>query len=288
MIYLFIGAVCRKLNILSQKSQGDFINFLLKIALPCMVFSSFKLEMNIENMRIASLALVISLTVCVVSFFLGKILYRKYDFSIRSIMQYNTLISNAGFAGLPIVTSAYGTTALFFASFFLIPFRVFIWTAGVALFKKGGVKTGIKGVLLTPGTIAVMLGLVRMITRIPVPEILDSSIDHISDCSLPLSMIVIGAILSEVPIKTVLNKAVLYLSFVRLLALPLITLVVLRLLNAPELITSSSVLLVGMPAGTMSVMFAQDSDTDAAFASKCVFVSTILSLITIPLLSLLL
>ncbi|MEM1484101.1 AEC family transporter [Oscillospiraceae bacterium PP1C4] len=287
-IYLLVGIYARKKNIINEVTRQSFVDFLLIIALPCMIFNSFRLKFTVEMVKLASLSLLLSFGVCLVSFLLGKVIYNRYPLGEKCIMQYGTLVSNAGFAGLPLVASAFGDEALFYASIFIIPNRIFMWSAGISLFTAASFKNGLKKVMLNPGIIAVELGLVRMIFNIPLHPVLDEAVRNIGGCTSALSMILVGAILADVDIKTVLQKNVFVLSFVRLLLLPCLLLGVLKLLGLSGAMAASAVMLTGMPVGATTAILAQKYDADYRFGSKCVFVSTILSLFTAPLLALLL
>lgn len=94
-------------------------------------------------------------------------------------------------------------------------------------------------------------------------------------------------ILAGVNIRTIFTKLTLYYSGLRLLAIPLVTLLICRILGTSELVTGVSVLLAGMPAGSTTAILAEKYDGDAVYASGCIFVSTLLSLLTIPALSVL-
>ncbi|MDR2933640.1 MAG: AEC family transporter [Oscillospiraceae bacterium] len=285
-IYLAIGVFARKMKIIGSEALQSFINYIINIALPCMIFNSFALDMSRERLLSALFVLAVSFAICLLSWILGKLLYRRVPDDQRGIMQYGTLISNAGFAGLPLVEGAFGPEALFYASVFLIPSRIFMWSTGISLFTTASLRTKIKSVLLNPGIIAVVLGLFQMILQVPLHPILSKALLNIGNSTSSLSIIVVGAILAEVPIRTVLEKNVLILSFVRLILIPGIVLIVLKAMGTPLLITASCVLLTGMPCGSTTALLAQKYGANYQFASKCVFVSTVLSLITAPLLAL--
>ena len=285
-IYLLVGVYARKKNIINDKTRQGFIDFIIQIALPCMIFHSFNQNISIKELKYAGIVLISSFLICMFSMILGKWIYKKYPFEKRSILQYGAIISNAGFAGLPLVAAAYGDQALFYASIFIIPNRIFLWSAGISLFTEADRKTRVKSALLNPGMIAVGIGLVKMLFNIPIHPTLNTVIKNIGDITGPLSMIVVGAILADVEVKTVFEKGVLNLSFIRLIFIPSIAMVVMKLLHMDEIAIKVAVVLTAMPAGTTTAILAQKYGADYRFGSKCVFVSTVLSMITVPILTL--
>ncbi len=286
-IYLSVGAIAYRSRIIKKEMIPGFVDFIINIIMPCMVFNSFNQQLTADKLLSAASCLLLSFGISILSFLLGKVLYLRYSFEERCIMQYGTVVSNSGFAGLPLVSTAFGDEALFYASIFMIPTRIFMWSAGLSLFTNTNAKDTCRKVLLNPCVIACEVGLLRMALNLELPVILDTALKNIGGCSSAMSMIIIGAILAEVDIRKVIQVKVLYLSFVRLILLPLITLGIFKLLGIGGLEMASSVLLVGMPAGSTTAILAQKYGADAEFASKCVFVSTVLSLITAPLLTLL-
>jgi len=287
-IYILIGIYTRKKSIITKENQQKFIDFVLRILMPFMIFNSFKKELTFDTIINVSVVLGISFTSIIIALLISKIVYRKYSYEKRCIMQYGTIVNNAGFAGLPLAGEILGEMGLFYASFFLIPNRIFMWSAGISLFEKTDNKTKWKNVLLNPNIIAVILGILRGLLSINLPYVLEYSIEKIAATVSPISMIIVGAILADVDIKTIFDKAVFFVAGVRLIVLPLITLGITSILNVDTTIAGVSLILTAMPVGTTTVLLAAKYNKDVEFASKCVFVTTILSLLVVPLLMMLL
>lgn len=123
-----------------------------------------------------------------------------------------------------------------------------------------------------------------MFTQYIPPQAITRTLKYLSSCTLPVSMLIIGSILAEVNIKRILSKSILYFSGIRLLVIPVITLAICHMLHVDELATGICVILAGMPAGSTTAILAEKYDGDALFASRIVFFTTMMSLITIPIL----
>lgn len=285
LIYMLLGVYVRKRNIVPAESRPHFTDFLVQITLPCMVFNSFNRDFTPSQLITACQVLFCAFLVCLFSFLLGKILYRNTAPARRSVMRYGTLISNGAFAGLPQVQGIYGPLGLFYGSIYLIPSRIFMWSAGTSMFVQADRKARIINILKNPGIIAVLLGLPRMLLQIPLPVAVDTALQAVGDCTNPLSMMVIGIILADVSIRDVIERDVLYLTAVRLLLIPAVLLAVMRLLHADPVLTGVSVILTAMPVGATTQVLAQKYGADHVLASKCVLTSTILPLFTIPVMS---
>lgn len=284
-LYMLVGVYCRKSGMFTNEMRSKLTDFVVFITLPCMVFESFHMDMNMDVLMSGATALLIACAMALAALAAGKILYNRFDFREKCIMQYGTLVTNSGFAGLPLISGIYGKTGLFLASIFIIPTRILMWSAGISLFTQKGTRAErIKKVMLNPAIIAVELGLVRMFLKFPLPAFLDSAIDHMGACTAPLAMALVGAILADVSLKGIWEKKALYLVLVRQIALPVLCLISLRILHVDSLMMGVSVVLSGMPIGSTTAILAQKYGADAQFASKCVFISTVSSLITVPIL----
>lgn len=288
ILYLLVGMYARKKKIITQENIQKFIDLVLTLLMPCMIFQSFNRDLTIELISQALVLMLVGFGVGIVSIFLGKILYRKYEPEKRSIMQYATLVNNAGFAGLPMTEGIFGDLGLFYASLAIIPNRIYMWSAGISLFTETELKQRIKNVALNPNIIAVALGLIRAFCGFKLPLPLDKAMTNMGNIVAPLSMIIVGAILAEVEWKTLFDLDVLYLAVIRLIALPVLVGVVLRFIPIDRTAAGVELILTSMPAGTTTALMAAKYGADVKFASKCVFVTTVLSLVTVPLTMLLL
>ena len=285
-IYMAVGFCCRKVRIFTDEARDKLTDFVVFVTLPCMIFESFHMAFSLEALRQGAVALLIAVCMAGVALLLGKVLYNRFPYEEKSILQYGTLVSNSGFAGLPVVSGTYGDEGLFLGSLFIIPTRILMWSAGISLFTRADAKQAVKKVLLNPGIIAVEVGLVRMVLQLPLPHFVDTAVDNLGACTSPMAMALVGAILADVPLKTVFDPKSFYLVAVRQFLLPGICLAALRLLQVDPLTIGVSVALTGMPIGSTTAILAQKYGADAQFASKCVFISTLTSLVTVPILTL--
>ena len=286
LVYLAVGMYCMKVGLIDRDSKEKLVDIILRITLPYMIFNSFNKPLTPEVMKQTALILVVAVSISILSFLLGKVIYNKYPQKKKSILQYCTLVNNSGFLGMPMVSAVYGSEGLFAASIFIIPNRIFMWTAGLAMFTTADFRTKCKNILLNPCIVTVFLGIARRITGFPVPEFLDTAIANTGAVTTPLSMMVIGTMLIGVPWKKLLEPSIFRLAFVRLIALPLVALYILNLIDAQPLLAGVSLILTGMPAGSTSALLAAKYGADEDYASRCIVTTTIMSLATIPVLML--
>ena len=287
LIYLAVGIYCRLKGFIDDATKKKLVDLILKVTLPCMIFESFSSPLTPEVLKKTGLVFLVAACIAVLSFLIGKVAYNFMPPEKRSILQYSTLVNNSGFLGLPMVSAVYGDEGLLFASIFIIPNRIMMWTAGISLFTESDKKSAVKNILLNPGIVAVYLGMGRRIIGIPFPEFADTALSKIGQITTPLSMMIIGTMLVGVVWKELVQPVILYMSFIRLILLPIAALLILRFLHMDSLLTGVSIIMTGMPAGATTALLAAKYGADEEFASQLVVTSTILSLVTMPLLMLL-
>jgi predicted permease len=288
MLFLLtlIGFYARKRNIVTPEARAHLSDLLIEVILPMNILSSFDMQLDSGLLKRAALALVLSFGVQILSLLLSRLLYRKADAPKRSVLRYSTVVSNAGFMGLPIVRAAMGTEAALYASIALIPIRVFMWSAGLSLFTKTDFKSALKRLVTHPCNIAVAVGFVVLLIPGGLPDVLSGAVSSVGSCATAVSMMIIGGFLAEIDLKSVITKDAIYYSVLRLLLIPMAVLGIMTLLKVDRLLAGAIILLTAMPAGSTTAILAAKYDGDAAFASRIIFVSTMLSLVTIPVFSL--
>ena len=213
---------------------------------------------------------------------LSKLIYKPFSDKVNPVMRFTAIFSNCGYMGLPMMKALYGDDGVFYGSFYIVVFHIILWTIGIRIFSgEGG---GWKKVLLNPAVIAVYLGMAVFVLQLPVPEVVVGSVKAIGDMTMPLAMLIIGAVLSTAKLNEVFTDPKVYLtSFVRLIAMPLLALVLTRVAGLPAMPSAVLVTAVAMPAAANITIFAEMFEKDSIFASKCVSVSTLLSILTAPL-----
>ncbi len=282
-LLIAIGYVLGKKNIITKEGRKSITDLIIHVILPCNIIVSFFIEMNLHILTSCFVIFLLSIGIQLFSTFVGKYFYPHANERMLPVLRYATICSNGGFMGNPLVEGIYGSQGLLYASIYLIPQRIVMWSAGLSCFTKAKGKEVIKKVITHPCIIAVAIGLFFMITQISLPVSFEKTLRTLSGCTTSLSMIIIGVILSEINAKTIFSKMNAYYCFIRLILFPAIVLSIGMILHLDPLVTAVSVVLSGMPAGTTTAILAAKYDGDAHFAVKCVFLSTLLSLITIPL-----
>lgn len=287
LILVLLGIIAGKKKMITKSTRQSLTDIFINFILPCNIFLAFNMKITRDLLYKGLMIIIVTLVCQLFCYVLSRVLYRNTNEGKRKVLQYATLCSNSGFMGNPVVQGVYGSQGLLYASIAMIPIRVFMWSFGLSVFTTTDGKSTIKKLLTHPCIIAVELGILRMAVGIELPVFINKSMENLSSCVTAISMIIIGSILAEIDIKSILNKQLLFYSFIRLIFIPGVIFIVLRLINMDNLITGVTVLLAGMPAASLTAILAAKYEGDFEFASKCVFFSTIASLFTLPVFSML-
>ena len=287
---MMVGVIANKVHIITSQNRKAFSDLLINIVLPCNIVNSFlsKVEISDSFFRNCVLMLLLSSGIQIFATFISKLLFARFEKKKKNIMSYGLICSNSSFIGLPIAETLYGSIGVMYTSMYQIPTRFTMWTAGLSLFTSVDKKDAFKKLAKHPCIIAIFVGFFLMLLPVSLPSFLQNTIVSISRCTIVLSMLVIGAILVETDIRTIFTKEVLYYTAIRLLLFPLFIFAVLQPFHLDPLLISICVIMSGMPAGSTTSVLADKYNCDPAFASRIIFVSTLFSIFTIPILGILL
>lgn len=299
------GAILKRKGILKEESRGIITDLVMYGLLPCNIINSFRMEFDLEILKRFALVLGISMSVQVVSYGLSRVLYNHKPDAVKRVLQYCTIVSNSGFLGLPIVEGVFGAEGMMYASVYIIPMRVMMWSAGIACFTTSpDMKSVVKKIAVHPCIVAVYIGLGLMFLQVPLGIVygellqtagplsvviqtlvlaLDKAVKSLGGCTTAITMILIGTMLADMKLKDMVDLDALLISVVRLGLLPGMLLAGCRIFGLDPLLAGICVLITGMPAGSTSAILAAKYGCDYMFATKCVVVSTLLSMLTIPL-----
>ncbi len=282
-LYMLCGVIVAKIGIIRDNNRQVVVRLLMDVAMPMMVLSAFNKPTTAEDIRASFLVMLIALAGCVVTGLIGKVIWRKEPENKRKVLMYASMFSNAGNAGLPILKLVFDDVGVFMGSMYLIPPRILQWTVGLGFFVRPQKGSWVRNVLLNPMVVTIYIGAVLMATGWQIPGVFGSAITNLGNMTAPLSMILIGATLSGMNLKMLLDKSVLLVSALRLLIFPMLFAVGLKFLGTDLTTMNICVILLAMPAASNTAAMAERYGGDYVFASACVSVTTLLSVLTVPL-----
>ncbi|NLL39869.1 MAG: AEC family transporter [Clostridiales bacterium] len=285
-IILAIGYCLNKLKILDSNSNKLLTKLVLNIAMPCtIIYSVLSRKNGVSGRDTAFFMLMILLTFAIAFVLvipLPRLLRNQKEDS--GLYRYLTVFGNVGFMGFPVAMSVFGEESAFYVALFNIPFSLLAFSVGIMMISGSGGEINPR-LFINPSLIASVLAILIFFFKIPIPVIITKTAGQLGQLTTPVAMLVIGSTLAAIPPSEVFRQWRLYpVSFVKLIVVPLITWLVLRILIDDPLMLGVLVVLAGMPTATSATMICMEYGGNEKLASKGVFITTLFSMITIPLL----
>lgn len=276
-----LGIFLYRKKILSEQGAKDLGAILIRIIIPCVIIKSYFIKFSQEKL----IELAISGGLALLSLLLGMIISYIIYGKKKKIENFAAAFSNAGFIGIPLVQGAFGDSAVFYIASYIALLNLFQWTYGVFIITEDKETIKLKKIINNPVFIGLAIGISIFLLNIPIPEIIKRTIGFIAGMNSPIAMIVLGVYLSKIEIKSIFTDLNLYLCvLLRLVILPLLTLILFYILPIENLLIIMIILIATCtPVGANIVIFAQQYDKDYLLSLKTVCLSTIVSIITIPL-----
>ena len=288
VILLALGYLCARLKLVGPEFNKGLSKLVINFFLVGMILSSVinkEMELTGAEALTGFLMLALMMLICFAIAWISPGVLRIKD-GDKGMYRMLVAFMNNGFMGFPIVAAIYGEGAVFFASLSNIPFNLLLYSAGVMLLREGseGEKFKLRNAINAP-LVATLIATIILVLKIPVPAIIDDTVDTISSATVPLSMMCIGLSLGSVSLKDAFVHPRLYgLSFVRLVVCPLIVWFVMSFFITNPVILGTIVILSACPSAVICSILGIENGRDGIEYSEAVFLCTVLSMITIPLL----
>ncbi|MGE4284726.1 MAG: AEC family transporter [Clostridia bacterium] len=287
-ILMMIGYIVRRLNIVDSTFSKNLSNFLFAIILPAMIINSMNFPFSIKVLIDGGWLIIISMGVMLFSVIISMIAIKffKVDILSENVYYFGLIFSNFSFMGFPVISAIYGQEGVLYTSIFILVIRILFNTVGVAIMQRGSGgkdKIQLKNIL-NPPIIAVFIGLTIFLFKIQIPKPIAMSLSMLSSAMTPLGMIVIGLILANQKFTQMFSDVKVYIaSFIRLIFIPVCLLIPLKMLGFDSLIVGVPVIVTAMPMAATASILAEKYNGNSYLGAQCMFVSSLLSIITIPL-----
>ncbi len=290
-IMIAIGYASFRMNVIDRQGAKGLSSFLVNISLPCLIIVSMQIPLTGESfgntLRMFGIAAVYYLISFAFAFAVPRFLSK--DEHETGVMKFMLVFSNLGFMGIPVTAAIFGAEAVFYTSLVMLPFGLLVFSAGILMLRPDLGKTMNPKLFLNSGILSSLVGLVFFFTGFVIPSPFIDVFVILGDLTTPLAMVVVGALLATLPVSGMFGDLKIYfISFLRLVAIPFAVYLVLLPFVEDKLFIGIAVLLASMPVAANSVLLAEEYEVDSTLASKGVFISTLLSLITVPVMAMLL
>lgn len=286
-LMMAVGFFLGKRGKLSKQTLSQLSSLLLYVVCPAIMIDTFMVKVRTEE---TVHALLIAGAVMVGTYVLNMVLiqpwFRKATQDERGVMRFASIYGNTGFMGIPLIQAVLGDAGMIAAIVSLAVFNISIWTHGGYL-MGGKTRISLKKALLNPGVIGFAIAILLFILQIKLPGPLVSAIGFVGDLNTPLAMVVIGGQMAAVNFRELFGDWRLYVvSAIKLLAMPLVTMLVLLPFGVDQVTYMAAAILAGCPVAGATSLFCQMTGKDTSLAARLVTLSTLLCIVSLPLVAL--
>lgn len=293
MLILFLimmaGYALRKTGIINDANAKCLSALVVNIFNPALIFSS-AISQSSGSPESVYLTFLIAAVSYLLLIALGKVFQRFFspEKMVRNVYQLLFVFANVGFIGIPLANAMFGPSSLIYVAIFVLEYNLLIYTYGISLTAPRSTTAQSSfspRALLNMGTVACVAAIVFFLLQIPVPEILSTPISYLGNCATPISLLVIGtSIGAQEKLSVLFTQKKLYIfCILKLLLIPFVGILVFKYLPIPEFISELTVIMLAMPCGSLTLMLVQRAGLDETECCTGIILSTIFSVVTIPL-----
>lgn len=284
-VMFVIGWAARTFGILDRSSTKRLSVFLMSICMPLLVVSAFEENVETGSVGLLGTVLVVAVIVHLVPTVLAFFLFRGKRPADAASLRFAAVLPSCGVAALPLLKAVFPDLGAFYAACFMLFSVFYMWSVGAFMlsFGKGKSFLSCLAELFNPCVIGALVGLILFLLRIRLPAFILVPVNFVGYMAIPLSMIVLGSMLREIPIKNAFLNADVYISaFIKLLALPLLVLLGCMIFGISRWTAILCVLLAALPATTLTPALAERYGAGRATGIACSAVNAVLSVFTLP------
>ncbi len=287
ILYLIVavGFIADRLHVFGESTAKRSNDLLFYIVTPAVMIQSFmNMEFKLETAGAFFIAfLCMSGTLTVANLIAVPFFNKSGD--NKAVFKYASGYGNMGYMALPLCQAMLGSEGVFYCSAGVVAFNILSFTHGIWVMTrdKGETKFDFKKLFFNPGVISVLIGMPIFIFGLDLPEVVDSAVNYVASLNTPLAMIFFGTYIANTDLKTMFSVKENYLvALLKLVALPLIMLAALRLCGVTGVLLTACIISASVPSANNTVMFSAKYGNDTGVASKVVTFTSVLSVLTIP------
>ncbi len=284
-ILIAVGIICGKTKLLDQRAVKGMTSLVLYFVTPCVMIHAFQDARFSPDMLTKLLVTAVAgFGVHIGSILLSQLVFRDKDSSRRAVLKFAAVFSNCGFMSLPLQQALLGSEGVFYGSIFVAVFNLVSWTYGLVIMSGTLSSLNAKKLLTNPGIIGVFLAVLLWVLNIRLPELVATPVNYLASLNTPLPMIIIGCHLASAKFTSALKDKWCYLCIaMRLTVIPVCAMLLLYLCGIRGSMLVAIVIASSAPTAATTTMFATLYDREVSLSVSIVSLTTVISLITMPL-----
>lgn len=285
-ILIGLGALGAKTGLLRPEGKQTLSNLLVNLVVPAMIISSYRMEFSAEILHNLMAAFALSTLSILLGLIITLLFTARSRDSRTPIFRFACVFSNAGYIGLPLISALFGSEGLLYASAFFTLFNLLLWTVGYSMVSgSSDPKKVTQSLLHCPAIYAIVVGLAIYLLH-GLPDLIVQPMELLGSMNTPLSMLITGMLIASGDLhRTLTDQHIWKLTVVRMLFIPVLTIAAFAALGLFRcgMVTQVILLLECCPAASITSVFAVQFHHDEQFAAGSVVLTTLLSILFLPL-----
>lgn len=281
-ILVAIGYICNKTKILKSAWVKDMTNFVLYIVTPCVIINSYQREFDKQMLIGLAITLAASFLSFALNILIAHLLVKDKDKRREKTLRFGAVFSNCGYMSLPLQQAMLGEIGVFYGATYVAVFQIMLWTYGVLVMSGDRKSISLKNIIINPGVLSTSVGIVLFVCSLTIPFSVIEPIKHLASLNTPIPMVIVGYHLAETTIKIKGLSA--YVTMVlRLIVSPIFMILGLWLCGISGDILVACTIATSSPVAAVTTMFSEKFGGDTSLSATMVSITTLLSIITMPL-----
>ncbi|MDD5922172.1 MAG: AEC family transporter [Eubacteriales bacterium] len=282
-LLMIVGWALGKLKMIDDASYAGITNLALYLIIPCTMIQSFQFTFSKRMLLSFFLCGGISLAAHLSYFFLSRLFVRSKDQGDKKVLVMLAMFANCNFMGIPLLVSVLGKEGVFYGSAYAVVNPVLIWTLGQIYMSGSKSGTEIRKALVNPSTIGILIGLFLFITGLSLPKVVNTCIGYLAGMAVPLPMLLVGYMLCNLDLRKMLKDIRLWQGIsLRIVFFPVLTLLILYLVGIRGDMLTAITIEAACPGATLIVLLSSKYKCNDKLAAALCSVSTIFSVLTMP------
>ncbi len=288
-LIMITGYVMYKKRIIDDEANVRYTRLVLNISLPAQIITAFVSNQGIvpkkEVVSVFGMSVLLYLIYAVIGVLF--LMATKVSEKQRGTYLFMMMFGNVGFMGFPVIEAIFGEEAMMYAVIFNVIFNLLVYSVGILMIGKDGLQGFSIKKLINMPLMSALVSIVLFFADIQLPEVFMTSLDFLGKVTTPVAMLILGSVLAKLRFRELLDEWRVYVfTVIKLIILPFIVILLFsRVFEMPRLVTGVFIVLSAMPVATNSTMLAIEYNGDIPLTSKGIFFTTVLSIVTIPLIA---
>ena len=287
-LIMVVGYVMYKKHLIDDEANVRYTRLVLNVSVPAQIITAFVSNQGVvsrtEVVRVFGMSLAIYAVYAAVG--VAFLFLFRVEKKQRGTYLFMIMFGNVGFMGFPVIEALLGKEAMIYAVIFNVIFNLLVYSIGIVMIgSRGEGMTFDAKKLWNMPLVSSLLSVILFFANIRLPDVVMTSLGFLGDITTPVAMLILGAVIAKMPLRELFDEWRIYVfTAIKLFLIPFVIIGLFRFVPVQsELIRQCMIVLSAMPVATNTTMLAIEYDGDMSLASKGIFFTTVLSMITIPL-----